>query len=66
MDKTGVKLGHVVQFGASRDDADGNENGKKTIGLISKTTTLYVYHTFLYISFPSLHDYDVQMPKFPF
>ena len=29
---------------------------KKTIGLISKTTTSHVHHTFLYISFPFLHD----------
>ena len=28
------------------DDADGNENGKKAIGLISKTTTLHVHHAF--------------------
>ena len=32
--------------------ADGNENVKKTIGLISKTTTLHVHHAFLYISLP--------------
>ena len=48
----------------SNDDGDGNENGKKTIGSISKTTTLHVHHTFLYISLPSLHDYDVKMPTF--
>ena len=28
------------------DDGDGNENGKKAIGLISKTTTLHVHHAF--------------------
>ena len=39
---------------------------KKTIGLISKTTTSHVHHTFLYISFPFLHDYDVKMPNFAF
>ena len=44
------------------NDADGNENVRKTIGLISKTTTSHVHHTFLYISFPFLHDYDVKMP----
>ena len=43
-------------------DADGNENVKKTIGLISKTTTSHVYHAFLYISFLFLQDYDVKMP----
>ena len=26
---------------------------------ISKTTTLHVHHAFLYISLPSLHDYDM-------
>ena len=40
----------------SNDDGNGNENGKKAIGLISKTTTLLVQHAFLYISLPSLHD----------
>ena len=28
------------------NDADGNEKVKKTIGLISKTTTSHVHHTF--------------------
>ena len=50
----------------SNDDGEGNENGKKTIDLMSKTTTLHVHHTFLYISLPSLHDYDVKMPNFTF
>ena len=36
----------------------------KTIGSISKTTILRVHHAFLYISLPSLHDYDVKMPNF--
>ena len=39
---------------------------KKTIGLISTTTTSHVHHAFLYISFPFLHDYDVKMPNFAF
>ena len=35
------------------NDADDNENvKKKTIGLISKTTTSHVHQTFLYISLP--------------
>ena len=50
----------------SNGDGDGNENGKKAIGLISKTTTLHMHHTILYISLPSLHDYDVKMPNFTF
>ena len=48
------------------NDADDNENAKKTIGLISKTTTSHVRHTFLYISFPFLHDYNVKMLYFAF
>ena len=49
----------------SNDDGDGNENVKKAIGLLSKTTSLHV-HAFLYISLPLLHDYDVKMPSFTF
>ena len=48
------------------NDADDNENVQNTTGLISKTTTSHVHHTFLYISFPFLHDYDVKMPHFTF
>ena len=33
---------------------------QKTLGLMSKTTTLHVHHAFLYISVPSLHNYDVK------
>ena len=47
-------------------DGDGDENHKNAIGLISKTTTLHVHHTFLYISLTSLHDYDMKMPNFTF
>ena len=43
---------------------DGDENDKKAIGLLSKTTTLHVQHAFLYISLLSLHDYDLKMPSF--
>ena len=53
-----VKLGSF-----SNDDGDGIENVKKAIGLLRKTTTLRVHHAFLYISLPSLHDYDVKMPN---
>ena len=51
----------------SNDDGDGNENVKKAIGLLSKTTSLHVHHAFLYISLPLLDDYaDVKMPSFTF
>ena len=46
--------------------ADGNDSVKKTIGLISKTTTSHVHHVFLYISFLFLLDHDVKMPNFAF
>ena len=50
----------------SNEDGDGNEDVNKAIGLLRKTTTLHVQHTFLYISLPSLHDYDVKMPNCKF
>ena len=36
------------------NDEDGNEKRQKTIiiGFVSKTTTLHVHHSFLYISLP--------------
>ena len=30
---------------------------------MGKTTTLHVHHAFLYISWPSVHDYDVKIPN---
>ena len=48
------------------NDADGDENVKKTIGLISKTTTSHVHHAFCTFLCPFLHDYDVKMPNFAF
>ena len=47
-------------------EAISSENVKKAIGLISKTTTLNVQHTFLYISLPSPHDYGMKIPNFTF
>ena len=47
-------------------DDDGDDNGQKPIDLISKTTTLHAHHAFLYISLPSLHDYDAKMPNLMF
>ena len=46
------------------DHGDGNENATEAIGLVTKTTILHVHHPFLYISLPSLHQYDVKMPNF--
>ena len=44
----------------------GQRQSQKVIGLVSKTTPLHVHHAFLYISLPSLHDYDVKWPNFKF
>ena len=39
-----------------------NDDGKHVdVGLMSKTTTLYVHHAFLYMSFPSLHECNVKL-----
>ena len=46
------------------NDADDNENVKKNNRLNRQKTTSQMHHTFLYISFPFLHDYDVKMPNF--
>ena len=45
---------------------EGNRNVKKAIGLVSKTTTLHKHHAFLYISLPSLYNYDVKWPNFTY
>ena len=42
------------------EDSDDEESVKKAMGLMSKTTTLHVYHPFLYISLLSLQNYDVK------
>ena len=42
----------------SNNNGDDNDNGKKVIGLLSKTKPLHVHHAFLYFSLQSLHDYD--------
>ena len=46
----------MISGSLSKDDGDGNENGKK----------LAKKHAFLYVSLPSLHVNDVKMPYFTF
>ena len=45
--------------------SNGNKNGKKAICLDwqkkTTTTALHVHHSFLYVSLPSLHNYDVKL-----
>ena len=39
---------------------------QKSNKLNRQTTTLHVHHALLYISLPSVHDYDGKMPNFTF
>ena len=49
----------------SNDDGDVDENGKKTIRFrLVKQQLCVCVPLFLYISLPSLHDYDVKPPNF--
>ena len=43
-----------------KQDRGGNDSVNKAMGLISKTTRLHEHHAFLYISLPSLHNYNVK------
>ena len=66
-DDDGEDGGDMVIIGTLRsNDADVNENVIKTIGLMSKTTTLHAHHTFMDTSFPFLADYDVKMTNLAF
>ena len=57
---------HRVQGLYDPTTRTATRTSKKTIDLVNKTTTLHVHRTYLYISFPFLHDYDVKMPNFAF
>jgi len=59
-----AKLMSVGSF--SDGDGDGNENVKKAIVLLSKTTSLHVDHAFFTFFLPLPHDCDVKMPSFTF
>ena len=48
----------------SNDDGNINENSKKAKGLDWQNNNFACNHPVLYISLPSLHDYDVKMPNF--
>ena len=50
----------------TNDDGDGNKNGKKAMGLDWHNNNLARRSRYLYISLPSLHDYDVKRPIFTF
>ena len=51
----------------SNEDDVSNKNVKNNDRFIEQNVvTLQVQHTFLYISFMSLHHYDIKMPTFTF
>ena len=56
-----LKLGSL-----SKDGGDGNENDKKAIGSDWQNNNFARASRFLYISLPSLHDYDVERLNFTF
>ena len=54
-------------IGSLRNDDDGNENSKKSNRFRQAKQQLCTCVTlFLYISLPSLHDYNVKLPNFTF
>ena len=53
----------VVIGSLSKDNSNEQEMTKKQQVFVGKRTTL---QAFLYISLPSLHDYDLIMPDFTF
>ena len=63
-----VSITLVLKLGSlSKDDGDGNEKGKKATGLDwQNNNNLHVGSRLLYISLPSLHDYDVELLNFTF
>ena len=48
------------------DYGDGNDYVIKSNRLKTQTTTQHVQQTFMYISLPSLPDYNVKMPNFTY
>ena len=59
-----VSITLVPKLGSlSNDNGDGNENDKKGIGLDWQNNNFARASRFLYISLPSLHDYDVELPE---
>ena len=53
-------------LGNLSNDGDGNKAGEKVIGLDWQNNFASASSFFLYISLPSLHDYNVEVPNFTF
>ena len=58
---TVIEINLTIIIGSSNSD-DGEENGKKAIDFMGKTTTLYVTAAHL----PLLNEYDVKRPILTF
>ena len=59
-------LTKITTIGTLRcDDSNGNETVTNN-RFNEQNKTLHVHHAFLYISLPSLHDYNVKMPNCTF
>ena len=50
----------------NNDKGDGNDDGKKAKGLDKQNNNFARASRFLYISLPSLYDYNVKVPNFTF
>ena len=62
-----VSITLVFKLGSlGKDDGDGNKKGKKAIGSDWQNNNSARASRFLYISLPSLHDYDVELLNFTF
>jgi len=62
-----VSITLVLKLGSlSNNEGDGNENDKKAIGLDWKNNNFARASRVLYISLPSLNDYDVELLNFTF
>ena len=61
--KSTYRLLRALLGNSSYDDSNGKEKKKKR-NRFWQITTVHVQHALLYISFPSLHDYSVEVPNF--
>ena len=62
-----AKVHVLILESLSNEDVDGKENGKKAVLFrLAKQQLCRCITLFLYISLPSLLDYNVKVPKFTF
>ena len=56
----------MISGSLSKDDGDGNENGKKAIGFDKQNNNFARASRFFVRFFAALHDNDVKLPNFTF